>query len=213
MVLVCDSDISERALELREKILKLGCPCAVSKISGISEYLPLKLIITFYDQFDNVRRTPYDNIFVIALGRGFVNSALNAVDAADEDELVVEMKNFLYRDANITSKRKFAFGVVEPKNNIFFSKYFVEIYGRRFVLTSVEYLIFKYLVAFEGTKYYFESEKIAKFCYDNRKLGEEILSNKISVHINHINDKIRKANGKPFIKAKRFLGYRAKIID
>ena len=211
MVLVCDSEISDRALELREKILKLGCPCAVSRISEISDYLPLKLIITFYDRFDDVRRTPYDAIFVIALGRGFVNSALNAVNAVDEDCLIEEMRKYLYKDAGITQKRRFAFGVVDPKNNIFFSKYFLELYGKRFCLTASEYMIFKYLTAFAGTGKYFPPEKVAEFCYDNRKLGQELVSNKISVHINHINDKIKKSNGTPFIRAKRFRGYYADI--
>lgn len=211
MVLVCDSDISERALTLREKILRLGCPCAVAKISDISEYLPLKLIVTFYDRFNDVRRTPYDSIFVIALGHGFVNSALNAIDVDTEEELLAEMRRFLLKEAGISQKRTFSFGVVEPKNNIFYSKYFVELYGKRFVLTQSEYLIFKYLTAFSGSGKFFEPGKIASFCYDNRKLGRELVSNKISVHINHINDKIKKANGRPFIGAKRYRGYYADI--
>lgn len=211
MVLVCDSDVSERALTLRQKILKYGCPCAVSKISDISDYLPLKLIVTFYDRFDYVRRTPYDSIFVIALGHGFVNSALNAIDVDNEEELITEMRRYLYKEAGISDKRTFAFGIVEPKNNIFYSKYYVELYGKRIVLTQSEYLIFKYLTAFSGSGYFFEAEKIASFCYDNRKLGQKLVSNKISVHINHINEKVKKVNVRPFISAKRFLGYYTEI--
>jgi len=205
MILICDNDISARAIGMRDKIFHAGFPCAISEISNISEYLPLKLIVTFTDVFYDVRRTPYDDVFVLAVGKGFVNSALNAKGVTYEDDVIDEILKYIFEIYKIHEKDITAFGYCFP-HGIFFSKNFIEIYGNIVELTTREYMIFKYLYSHAGDNVYLTTTKIFNFCFpDNTSVSGK--DNKISVHISHINKKFELACGKVAIKDKRFLGY------
>ncbi|MGN1409958.1 MAG: hypothetical protein ACI4XJ_07255, partial [Eubacteriales bacterium] len=84
---MCDIRMSRRAFELRQELFAIGYPCACAPISEIGKIGPVSLIITFSDVFEYVRRTPYDKIFVIAIGNDFVNSGLNAERVKTKEEL------------------------------------------------------------------------------------------------------------------------------
>lgn len=203
MILICDSVVSDRAVGLREKIISLGCPCAVSEITEIRSYLPLKLIITFCDVFDSVRRTPFDDVFVIAIGNGFVNTALNAKRADDVDHAILQARQYLYRSAGIENEDITSSGVFA--SSLFFGERFFEIYGNMVEPTETEYMIFKYLVSSASKNHCAAADKIRRFCYPFS--DEDISSNLISAHISNLNRKIVNAYGKKLVHSKRFMGY------
>lgn len=201
MILICDVNVSERALNLRRNLFSRGYPCACCGIPDIGKYLPAKLIVTFTDVFDSVRRTPYDDIFVIAIGTGFVNSVLNASRALNEEELMQLINKKL-----CDGMKRFPFGL-KVSDSMFISNYFVEINGKAITLTQTEFMIFKYLYSFAGKDVLAQSDSVYHYCYGEYKISEDKIPNNIAVNVKKINDKFSKALPEPVIKSKRGKGY------
>lgn len=201
MILICDVNVSERALNLRRNLFSRGFPCACCGIPDIGKYLPAKLIVTFTDMFDSVRRTPYDDIFVIAIGTGFVNSVLNAARALNEEEL-----SSLLLEKLCDGMIRFPFGI-KVTDSLFISDYFVEINGKAITLTQTEFMIFKYLYAFAGKGVTAPTESVYHYCFGEYKISEDKIPNNIAVNVKKINDKFAKALPEPVIKSKRGKGY------
>ena len=177
MILICDVNVSIRALNLRRNLFSRGFPCACCGIPDIGKYLPARLIVTFTDVFDSVRRTPYDDIFVIAIGTGFVNSVLNATRALNEEELSERLLEKLC-DGMI----RFPFGL-KASDNMFISDYFVEINEKAITLTQTEFMIFKYLYAFAGKDIIAPTESVYHYCYGEYKISENKIPNNIAVNV------------------------------
>ena len=74
MLLVMDKTVSERALKLRDRILEIGYPCAVSFYPFAAEHLkPVLCILTYQDAIGNVRSaSPFDEVPTLVLGEGFI---------------------------------------------------------------------------------------------------------------------------------------------
>ncbi len=207
MILVCDRTISPRAANLQALLLDLGCPASVSAVSDIKQHLPIKLIITFCDVFDDLRRTPYDNIFAIVIGNGFVNSALNAKRADTTEAALSLARDYLYKQNGIDSTCVFPFGII--KNALFFANMFFEIYGNIVTPTDREYLIFKYLIACTDGDRCADADMIKKFCYPAS--SHEHRGNVVAAHISNLNKKIQISYGKKLIRSKRYKGYYIEI--
>ena len=206
MILICDSDITDRACALRNKLFDLGIPCAVSVISDIGKNLPVMAILTFCDVFDSVRRTPFDDIFVVAIGNGFVNSALNAKRAADDEEAFRILDSKISEMLGLSMEAKTPFGVYTSPN-VFVGDYFIEIYGNMILATSSELMIFKYLDAFIDKDYYFDADKICRFCLPLERLSTKNPAGLIAVHVRNINEKFEKVFMRKLIRSKRNHGY------
>ncbi len=209
MFLVCDKTKSERASVLREKILRAGYPCACSIVSEIGQYLPLLRIITFMDVLDNVRRTPYDDIRVLAIGEGFVNSALNAGQLSREEDVLPEIENVVNAFFHVKEEWIQMFGMFYD-DGTFMSREFFQIYGNIIVPTEREYLIFKYLQMASRLCDYVPAERICRFCYQASKIpkNEREASKNLAVHVTNLNQKCQNSMGCHLIEAKRFIGYR-----
>lgn len=206
MILICDREESERSIQLRERILKMGCPCALTTVSGIREYLPVKLIITYCDLFDEVRRTPWDSVFVIAIGHGFVNTALNAKRAETEELAMKTMWEFLLNDAGVEKPDRLPFGV-SIAGKYFFAEGFFEIYGNMVIPTATEYRIFRYLFASSDRDHTAEAGKIFRFCLPDEEWIDGDTANHVAVHVANLNRKLKAVCGKRLIRAKRNCGY------
>lgn len=209
MFLVCDRTKSARAKALREKIFSAGYPCAVSKISEIANYLPLVRILTFTDVFDDVRRTPYDNIRVIALGNGFVNSALNAQRLEKEELLLPELERVRDEFFHVKEEWVERFGKFYD-DGIFMAKDFFQVYGNIVAPTEREYQIFRYLQVVSRLCEYVPAERICRFCYPAAKMpkDETEAAKNLAVHVANLNQKCEVSMGYHLIEAKRFIGYR-----
>lgn len=206
MVLICDNEVNARTKALRKMLYETGFPCAAVSVGEIRDFLPAKLIICYFEAFDNIRRGPYDNIFAIVIGNGFVNSALNAIRVENEEEACAEAKKYLHKLFGIGKEETFPFGVL-AEDVIFFAKKYFEIYGNVVKPTMSEYMVFKYLLAFAGEDVYFSPMKIRKFCYIRELHRTDNLEGNISVHIHNLNESTTKAYGKPVIRSKRYRGY------
>ncbi len=206
MILVCDRYLSERAYAVREMIFKAGYPCVVSEIEEITDYRPLKLIVSFDDVYESVRKTPNDDIFMIVIGEGFVNSALGAKHTYTAEEAVSEIESYIYSVYSITDEKKSAFGF-NFTPSLFFSKDFFAINGNVIEPTVSEYMIFKYLIAFASTDNCFTAEKICKFCLSEKSFEKLTNSNIVSVHIANINKKIEAVYRERVIRSHRGRGY------
>lgn len=201
MILVCDSEVSERAIKIRNTLLDLGSPSCVSSISDIKNHTPFCLIITFSDVFGEVRRTPFDDVFVIAIGDGFVNTALNATQAKNLESAISMARSYLrgkYCDKH--NEGNYCGAFVPP---FYFSERFFEIYSNMVAPTETEYLIFKLIVFCTQSSVYANTGLIRDYCFSC--IGGD--SNVISAHISSLNKKIYEAYGKKIIKSKRFKGY------
>lgn len=206
MIVVSDSDLTERALSLRKMLFTSGFPCATARPCELQDFLPVKLIIAYFEVFDEIRHGPYDSIFVIVIGKGFVNSALNAVRVDTEEEACKKALEYILELYSIGVDRRFPFGVlVDPA--VFLSQKHFELYGNIVEPTVSEYMIFKYLLAFSDRQYYFTPEKIRKFCYIRELRGNKNLEGNISVHISNLNHKISTAYRKTLIRSRRYYGY------
>lgn len=206
MILVCDHTESERAARIRDELYSRGYPCALSALAGYRNCLPARLIVTFTDALDALRQKPLDHIHAIALGDGFVNSALNAQALRDPKHLPDTVRRELLTRAGIT--RKTAFGVfVTP--DAFLAEEFMEIRGCRIRPARTEYMIFKYLMSDFGSGRYIPPETILKFCFPSNKFRDE--SSSIAVQISTLNRKARESCGTPIIESMRSSGYRAII--
>ncbi|MBQ8185445.1 MAG: helix-turn-helix domain-containing protein [Clostridia bacterium] len=208
MILVCDRTGSSRAAKIRETLYSAGCPAAFGEISDYRNARPARLIVTFTDVLDAVRQTPLDDLYAIALGDGFVNSALNAERLTDSSRLTETVKRRLLTQAEIEGKRITAFGVFGHPG-VFFAKDFFEVCGNRIVPTKAEYMIFKYLMSDIDSGRCIPPEQIQRYCYPSNKLDDE--SAAIAVHISNLNRKAEEACGYHIIESVRYQGYRAVI--
>ena len=208
MILICDRTESARAAGIREMLYRAGCPAAVLALSDYREIMPARLIVTFTDALDALRKTPLDDLHAIALGEGFVNSALNAQSLRNEDELPKVIRRELLIRSGIGSDAVTPFGVFAHPS-VFLAKDFFEIRGFRVEPTKAEYMIFKYLMSDYGRGRYLPPEVILKFCFPSNKLRDE--SSAISVHISNLNKKARNACGDGIIETMRYSGYRASV--
>ena len=191
MILITDKTVTRRAEALRERLFSLGCPCAVCASCDIRRYLPAGLMITFTDHFDELRRYPYDSIHTVAIGDGFVNSALNAQRAPDADTAIYSAHSYLMAKMGITEDRILPFGVV-PAPGLFVSDGFIEIYGNMIRLTRTEIMIFKYLTGLSSQASPVPPEKIEMYTSLTESSDPRT---KISMHISSVNRKVR-----PFLK-------------
>ncbi len=206
MILICDRSESPRSERLREHILKLGYPCALSTVAEIRECLPVRLIITYCDLFDDVRRTPWESIFVIAIGQDFVNTALNAKRADSEDMALELARQYLLKEAGVEEADCLPFGVTVD-GKYFFADGFFEIYGNRIVPTPTEYRIFRHLFACSNRNRVADAEKIFRFCLMEKEGDRKDIANHAAVHIANLNRKLKEVCGKRLIRAKRNAGY------
>ena len=204
MILICDRTESARAALIRESLYRMGCPAAVCALSEYRYALPARLIVTFTDALDALRRTPLDHLHAIAVGDGFVNSALNAQPLRDERDLPHVIRRELLNRAAIT--RITPIGVFGHPS-VFFSEDFVEVRGCSIRPSRAEYMIFKYLMSDWGSGRYLGPETILRFCFPSNKLHDESAS--IPVHISNLNKKARESCGMAIIETMRFSGYRA----
>ena len=208
MILVCDRTISERALRLRERMLKSGYPAAASAFSHIREYRPVKLIVTFGDAFDELRRTPNGDIFAVVIGTQFVNSALNATRVTGEEEAFRVIRESLIRIMGIPGNAVDEFGIfLTPA--LYWSGYFAELRGRKLELTKTERMIFLYLYVMTDEAHPANVQKIIWFCYPANKQSLDGAENRIAAHITNIN---AEADGRflsKLIRVRRGAGYYA----
>ena len=202
MILICDTEGSDRAINLRERLFRAGIPTAISVPSTIKKFAPFKLIITFTDVFEQIRRLPYDDIFVVAIGNGFVNTALNAVGIDNIDNAISYAKNHLFEQFEISESALFQSGICF--SGVFLSEKFFQLFGNIVIPTDTEYMIFKYLLFCTNENTLTTTSTIAAFCYSSQK---KIDSNVLAAHISNINKKIYDSYGKKIIKSKRFEGY------
>ena len=108
MLLVMDKSVSARALELRNRILDMGYPCAVSFYPYAADHLrPVLCILTFQDAIDVVRSSPLDDIPALVLGSGFVNSLFQAEQFTTEEAMLARMEEILFTYLG-TEKRIYA---------------------------------------------------------------------------------------------------------
>lgn len=208
MILICDRTESARAAGIREMLYRAGCPAAVLALSDYRQSMPARMIVTFTDALDVLRRTPLDDLHAIAIGEGFVNSALNAQALRNEKDLPEAVRRELLARSGIGSDAVTPFGVFGHPS-VFFSKDFFEIRGFRIEPTKAEYMIFKYLMSDYGNGRYLPPDVILKFCFPSNKLRDE--SSAISVHISNLNKKARNACGEGIIETMRYSGYRASV--
>lgn len=209
MFLVCDKTRSERAAVLREKILRAGYPCAFCAVSEISDYVPLLRIITFTDVLDDVRHTPFDDVRVITIGNGFVNSVLNADQVEREDEILRAIETIVHEFFHVKPEWFQPFGVFYD-DGIFMADDFFQIFGNIIVPTEREYRIFKYLQMTSRVCDYVPAERICRFCYPASKFpkNEREAAKNLAVHVTNLNQKSQDVMKCHIIEAKRFIGYR-----
>lgn len=209
MFLVCDRTRSERAKALRENILRTGYPCACASVREIKEYLPLLRIITYTDVLADIRRTPYDNIRVLAVGEGFVNSALNAEQIKEEDDVLPRIEQIISEFYHVSRECVYPFGRYYD-DGVFMSEKFFMISENVIEPTEREYMIFKYLQMTAKQYSYLPPERICRFCYPSSKLpkDEREAAKNLAVHVNSLNRKCQKSMRCYLIESKRFIGYR-----
>ena len=207
MILVCDRGESGRAASIRERILRVGVPAAVSALASLREHLPVRLIVTFTDVFDEVRRMSCDDVFAVVIGDGFVNTALNAVRApADRWEPVV--RDALFRQLGIGEAEKDPFGVFLTAK-LFFSPYFTEYRGRQVFPTAAEKLVFLHLFGCSDERHPRDAGRIERFCRPagRKEPDPDGAQNRIAAHVAHINAKFADAIGTRLIRETRGKGY------
>ncbi|MBE6626135.1 MAG: hypothetical protein E7628_02990 [Ruminococcaceae bacterium] len=203
MILICDNDASPRAKNLQGLFLDLGYPAAVCPINEIKEHLPAWFFVTFCDSFDNLRRTPYDKIFTIAIDNGFVNTALNATKVTTVNEALSCSLEIVKSKLGISNGGQFPFGIL--CRSVFFADYFIEVRNNIIPLTNIEMLIFKYIFICSGENIYADKSMIEKYCYSPASRGHS--GNVISVHIANINKKSEEILGSKIIGSMRYKGY------
>ena len=185
MILIVDKTITDRASALREKLYSLGCPSAVCSVRDAALYRPFRLIMTFTDVFDTVRREIPDDCRTVTIGNGFVNSALNVSRFSDADRAITAAHEYLMGVFGISHEQIRTFGVMFPPS-LFVSDGFIEIYGNMVTLTSTESVILKYLIAMSDEKSPVRTQTLELYCTSDGKITP---SNRVAVHISHINSK------------------------
>lgn len=201
MILICDREVTGRAVCIRERMLAGGIPAAVSALSSIRTFLPVRCFVTFTDVFDDLRRMPFGNVFCVAVGGGFVNSALNAVRADGEEEALSAVLQHLAGPDGT----EFGF---HPAPEIFRGQGFCEIRGHTVVFTPFEERLFLLLAATRGT--YVTAEKIRAFC--SRGIPPSDDANAIAAHVHNLNLKLAAVFGERMIRQRRLCGYVMKEI-
>jgi len=207
MILIVDKTVDGRASAFREKLFSLGCPCAVATPATVKDYVPFRLILTYTDVVDEIRRLPYDNVHIVAIGDGFVNSALSAERAVDEEDAVKAAHTHLMREMNIPSRHIMTFGIALPPV-LFLSQYFIEINGTTVKPTPTEIMILNYLLGVSSERIPVSAEQIAKYCTPESSVPNISV---ISVHISHLNTKVRPSYGGRLIRARNGIGYFSEI--
>ena len=205
MIVICYREDSGRARSLRERILSGGIPAAMAAPSFVRELLPAVGVITWTDCFDELRRTPCDHVFAAVLGDGFVNTALNAAAAVDEDEALRLMMGAARKKLRMPEGGEDPFGFyLTPR--LYFSRDFVEWRDRQIVLTKTERMILLYLASSAGEENPAGFEKILRFCFPSGKQDGE-RENRIAAHICNINRKLSPITGFRVVREKRGAGY------
>ena len=194
MILVCDRDISQRAIGLRERIFAAGLPAAVSAPADFRRNQPYPLMVTFTDFFDDLRRSPYSDAYCLALGPGFVNSALKAAPVRDEAQLLPAIRQALARELKAPKNAVQAFGTYLT-SSLFFGTGFIEIRGRSVLLTGTEFRILYYLAACSCEQRPAPVDKIVRFCMPSGKQSTEGAENRIAAHVYGINQKVEPVFG------------------
>lgn len=98
MVLVMDIEVSKRALALRERVLEMGFPCAVSFPPFAIAYLqPIVCILTFQDVAERVSTCCPHDVSILALGEGYVSKMLQITLLPTEALLLAKMEKILCR--------------------------------------------------------------------------------------------------------------------
>lgn len=206
MVVVFDSVIGERARTLREIILLGGYPCAAADSGSIKGLNPVRLIVTFTDQIDTVRRMPYDEVPVVACGQGFVNRALNAVRAETPPELLDKMNAYICRIYKIDEKNCFLQEGAFFYSGVYLSSRQLIIYGSSIDLTESELMIMRCLIL--AGDCYRSAKQIASYCCrENQNDGN------IRVQICNINKKAVQKLPRPLVETKHGYGYRFGYIE
>ena len=201
MILIVDKTITDRAAALRESLYSLGCPCAVCAPSDMSDHYPFRLIITYGDVLDEVRRMPFDSIHALVIG-GFANSALNAEQTDGGMTAIRRAHEYLMGEMRITADRVTPFGVFLPPA-LFVSQDFVEVYGNQVPLSPRENMIVKYLIGATSADTPAPPQCIARFCSPDMTSP----ARSVGVHISHINEKIAPHLGGQLFFSIRGKGY------
>lgn len=110
MLLVMDKTVSARALELRDRILEMGFPCAVSFPPYAVDHLrPVLCILTFQDAVGIVRQSPLDDVPLLTYGEGHVDSLYNAVIFPAEENMLQEMERIVF--TYLQTEKQLLFGI------------------------------------------------------------------------------------------------------
>jgi len=206
MIAVVDSFVSERSKTLRKALFTAGFPCASLVPDELDAKCPVKLIITYPELFDELRHRPLDDIFIIVVGGGFINSALNAAAAEDYDDILTMARARLRKVFSLTDRNMFAFGVLSNRG-VFYTKKHFEVYGNIVIPTVSEYMIFKFLISCAGEDKYIPSSTIRRFCYVRDLANAKNIDGNIAAHISNLNSKLLRAYGRHLIRMKRNCGY------
>ncbi len=201
MYVVFDQSCTERAVELRETILGYGLPCALCTPDNIKSLLPIEIIVTFTDQIDIIRRMPYDEIPVIALGDGFVNSALNAVKAKTRMEIIRRLNFNVCQRFGINRKTSYRGVAAFFYPGVYLTPFQMIVYGSRFNLTDSENFIIRFLIL--SGDCYRDAKQVAAYC-----ARKAVSDSYVRVNIHSINKKGYNRLKYPLVEKKHGIGYR-----
>lgn len=201
MVVVFDSRAGERMATMREALLLKGYPCAFADVRMMKRLTPMRLIVTFTDQINEVRRIPYDHIPVVAYGSGFINRALNATKAETPLELFQKINELMREIYGLGEHNSFLQDGAFFCPGVYLSFSQLIVYGSRIHLTDTELMIMKYLIL-SGNGFR-SAEQIAAFC-----CPPDQGSGNIRVHILNINRKASRSLPEPLVESKYGSGYR-----
>ena len=204
MLIVCDRTRSPRAERVRNRFLGEGIPCAFATPRELAACLPAVLIVTFTDILDDVRHMPCDHVFALAIGDGFVNTALNAARVPTEDEIVDAAWMELHKRLEMPQENRTPFGWFLSQD-CFVARDFLELRGVTVPVTYAEKLIFLYLHFCAAVNTLVPAGKIARI-YGNIPEDEDA-SGRVSALVSHLNRKLTEALGHPPIRFRRGAGY------
>lgn len=200
MVLVMDKTQSVRALELRNRILEMGFPCAVSfPPYTVSHLRPVVCILTFHDAIDVVRRCPLDDVPALVLGEGFVNSLFHAEVFAEEEAMLARMEEYIFAFLGTKKEEYFGFPGYILSGGFAVTK--LAIYYRLFplVLTEREKRIFLTILSAPAHPHSYRRIEAYAFPYPYREHTYEI-EGTISSQISAINKEAMAKTGRKMIR-------------
>ena len=197
-----DKSVSTRAKELRNRVLEMGIPCAVSFPPFAVEHLkPVVCILTFQDAVDTIRRSPLDDVPVFACGHGFVNSLMHAELFPDIPAMLSRMEEYLFGVLH-TEKTWFAAseGYVMPSGFIITER---QIYYHAFSLdlTRQERWILQLILCAPEQRHSYRRIEAYCFSYPYADFISDI-ANTITVQISTINKKAVQACGRKILQYK-----------